>query len=129
MFWIFKRGFMVCPRRGAHIGNMNTKCLFPLALGILIFAAPSWASSRTPMPSPAATSIAPGSPLPVFRSSASPETLAVEELTGSASDALPVLSLQLKRVDLGIDLLVQQTSVGPASIDTGVGLMLSFKPS
>ena len=107
---------------------MKTK-LLPLALGILAIAVPSWADAPSLPRTPAEDSIATASDQPVYQSSLSPEELMTEDPTGTVSDAIPMLSLQLKRFDMGFDLLVQQIPVGPASVDTGVGVMITFKSS
>ena len=105
---------------------MKTKFLVPLVMGVLAFTAPSWADPTGPIGTPVDNSteyvfVGPDAP-----SLAPQPELFMGDFPSPISDALPMFSLDLRRVDVGIDFLVQQTAVGPKSIDE-VGVMLSFK--
>jgi hypothetical protein len=128
MFLILKRGFMASLCHEPHIDGMKTtKWLLLLVFGVLVYAAPIWAgpiASVQPLADrPGTLSFASID----FQSGVLQPGLSTQELMGTVSDALPLLFLQMSRVDMGIDLLMQQTTVGPNSVDTGVGLMLTFK--
>lgn len=100
---------------------MSAKLLLPLVLGLLAlngaaFATPAQTSFDNcigPLPDSSAT-----------RSMALPPA----DLSGGSSDAIPVLSLDLNRPRLIMDVsfLAQETLVGPSS-DFGAGVMLTFK--
>ena len=103
---------------------MKAKFLMPLALGFFVYCMPIWAEPITMAEPLVDASIENASNGPDGGSIAS-----VPELpTGFYSDTLPMLALNLSRINVRVDIafFAQEAVVEPGSAD-GAGVMLTFK--
>lgn len=101
---------------------MKTKYLLPLIIGVLALTVPSWADSAAPIDNLINSSSAFAPQGPDAQSIASLPALT----PGDFSDTVPMFSLDLSRLDMGVDFLAQQITVWPKSV-YGVGVMFTLK--
>jgi hypothetical protein len=107
---------------------MKTNGLLPLALGVFLLTLPCLTGFAAPLLDTSfETSIGLTSGGLDDQNIAPQIRLPTGNPTGTISDSILVSSLDLRHIDVGIDFLVQETTVGPTNAVYGVGLMLRFK--
>jgi hypothetical protein len=106
---------------------MKMKCLLPLAMTFFAFTVPTWAGpsaptgilAENPTDLVSADSYVTGSP---------PQPDAgTNDIRPTISDTLPMVSLDLSTLDVGVDFLVQQISTESNTYDDALGLLFTFK--
>ena len=103
---------------------MKKEALVPVLAVLLAFAVPAGVSARAVLDAGLSVPLVPDASDP---QELVPQTEVPPGLTQAGiSGTLPLGSLETRKLDVGIDLLVEQVSTEPSAVENGVGLMLTF---
>jgi len=102
---------------------MKKRCLLPLLLGVVVFAAPGWAAAGS---SPGARTGDSSLLLPADQDVQLPAQQPSGVVPVVTRGALPLSTVELGRVSVAMDFLMEQTEITSGFVDDGVGLMFTI---